>query len=365
MKPTVGINGSFLAQPITGVQRYAEQLARAITREADRSFDTVLIVPPESRDGSDLADSVVRAESGLPLPLWVQCTLPRHVRQRGVDLLWSPGNIGPWRNRNQLLTIHDASPLARPAWFSRAFRTYYRLLWPRLGQRVRRVVTDSNFSRDELVRFEIAPREKIDVVPCGLDDSWSPRPLPHRFAHLRRYVLALGGGNPRKNIGGMVKAWRLLDPNVRAEHQLVVIGRGASIFARERAAASDDLIEITDVDDNELAALYSGAAAFVYPSLYEGFGLPPLEAIACGTVAIVSETSSLPEVYGDAVAYCDPTQPASIAAALSDVLTDATRAGELRARSRALLDTYSWETSARQLIHLFEAELYDLGTPTS
>jgi len=122
----------------------------------ERTFQIVVLGPPTAPDPlPDLGDLLIRDDSALPLPVWVQCKLPLICRQQEIDLLWCPGNMGPLAVPNQLLTIHDASPFANPRWFSRLFGLYTRASWPLLARRVRRVVTDSKFSRSELQRFGI------------------------------------------------------------------------------------------------------------------------------------------------------------------------------------------------------------------
>ncbi len=352
----LGINGSFLAQRQTGVQRYARELTRALTDLDDRSFETVILAPGVAPSES-IADHVVRDNSSLPLPAWVQMKLPVLCRRHSIDLLWSPCNMGPLVLANQLLTLHDASPFASNDWFSWPFRTYTRLTWPRLARRVRRVITDSEFSREELDRFGIADRETVSVVPCGVDPFWSPRAPTPAVTELGEYVLTMGGGNPRKNVAGSVQAWRLLGHDLRSRHKLVVVGGGGAIFAHDGVRGSEDIVELQDVDDETLAALYTSARAFLYPSLYEGFGLPPLEALACGTVCLVSDGSSLPEVLGDSVLYCDPLQPASIARGLETLLTDEDQRAALDLRRQDRIDRYRWPRSAALLAKLIESEL--------
>ncbi|MCA8962405.1 MAG: glycosyltransferase family 4 protein, partial [Planctomycetes bacterium] len=298
-------------------------------------------------------DRIVVDPSRLPLPAWIQLRVPSCCRRSAIDLLWSPTNVGPLRCARQLATIHDASPLAHPEWFPRSFALYYRWLWPRLGRRVARIITDSDFSRRELIDHGVAGIDSIDVIPCGIDDHWQPRPLPSSLeGHgVSDGVLVLGAGNPRKNVGRALDAWRRLDAALRRRHPLIVVGDPSTLF-RSSERTEEGVVSIRELDDDGLAALYTHARVLLYPSLYEGFGLPPLEALACGTPSIVSDGSSLREVCGEAVRYCDPSDVDSISSALSDELTRPKRVSETAA---GLREHYSWSRSAAKLAATIEA----------
>ena len=289
--------------------------------------------------------------AGARAHLWEQFVLPRQV---GGELLWSPCNTGPLRVRKQVVTIHDLAFRDCPGAFSRAFTAWYGWLLPRLANRVRRIITVSEFSRQRIVEcLQVAP-ERVCVVPNGVDRRFHPVDPPQRAAVAgrlklpRRYVLSIGSLEPRKNLRGLLRAWELLG-SACAGCSLVLCGVRSHVF-RDAGLTGlpDDVILPGYVADEHLPALYSGAEMFVYPSLYEGFGLTVLEAMACGTPVVCSSTTSLPEVAGDAAVTVEPTDAAALSAAIGRVLGDRRLRAELGERGLARAAQFSWEHTAAE-----------------
>jgi len=344
---SIVMNGRFLHQDMTGVQRYAHELLERLRPELQ-------VVAPEGRLGAARGH------------LWEQITLPRLCRGA---LLWSPGNTGPLAQGNQVVTIHDASTLDHPEWFSGKFAVWYRFLLPRLARRVRKVITVSEFSRRELIRLCRIPEEKVVAIHNGISPRFAPASEEEKAALRRKhalekpFVLYLGSLEPRKNVGALLTAWKNLGPR---DCDLVLAGAASRIF-RERGFA--DLPPGTKllgrVDDAELPALLSAAQAFAFPALYEGFGFPPLEAMACGTPVLCSNTTSLPEVCGPAfdaadpsrgaVLYFDPLNVDEITSQLASVLAldDATRQG-LAVRGRAQAARFTWDECATKTLAVLQ-----------
>jgi glycosyltransferase involved in cell wall biosynthesis len=334
------MNGRFLHQDMTGVQRYAHELLERLRP------DLRVVAPP----------GPLGAARGH---LWEQAVLPRLCRGA---LLWSPGNTGPLACANQVVTIHDASTLDHPEWFSGKFAMWYRFLLPRLARRVRKVITVSEFSRRELVRLCGLPEEKVVAIHNGISPRFAPAPEEQQAALRQRhglekpFVLYLGSLEPRKNVGALLAAWKNLAPR---DCELVLAGAASRIF-RERGFA--DLPPGTKllgrVDDDELPALLSAAQAFAFPALYEGFGFPPLEAMACGTPVLCSNTTSLPEVCGPAfdpadptssgaVLYFDPHNVDELTAQLARALAlDGAARQSLAVRGRAQAARFTWDECA-------------------
>jgi glycosyltransferase involved in cell wall biosynthesis len=334
---TICLNGRFLQQELTGVQRYAHELLARFAPELH------VVQPPEKL-------SAVRGH------LWEQVTLPRLCRG---SLLWSPGNTGPLAQTNQVVTIHDASTLDHPEWFSGKFAKWYRFLLPRLARRVRKVLTVSEFSRCELVRLCGIPEDKVVAIHNGISARFAPAPqdeqmaLRKRHALERPFVLYLGSLEPRKNVAALLAAWKKIAPG---EFELVLAGATGAVF-RERGFAElpPGVRLLGRVDDAELPALLSSADWFAFPALYEGFGFPPLEAMACGTPVLCSNATSLPEVCGPAFTdgaggsalYFDPNKVDELTAQLTRALTmdDETRRG-LIARGRRQAALFTWDQCA-------------------
>jgi glycosyltransferase involved in cell wall biosynthesis len=290
MFPTVFYNARFQNQELTGVQRYAQGMASR--------FENRL--------------TLLRPKSGLPPTvghLWEQTILP--VRSNS-SLLWSPGNTGPLAKANQVVTIHDASTLDHPEWFSGTFATWYRFLLPRLAARVRKIITVSHYSKERLVAACGVPESKIAVVHNAIDTRFQPasaeaiEAFAGRHGWKRPYCLYLGSLEPRKNLAALLQAWRELAP---PDHDLVLGGAPGHVFRDKCMGDLPPNVRLFGrASEIDLPVLLSGASCFIFPSLYEGFGFPPLEAMACGCAVLCSNATSLPEVCGPAF---DESNPAS------------------------------------------------------
>jgi glycosyltransferase involved in cell wall biosynthesis len=358
----LGLNGRFLSQRVTGVQRYAREVVCALDAylqrnpQLTRDLQISLLAPPDSTLNLELAQIVVRRVGRLRGQLWEQLELPLHAR--GQALL-SLANTAPAFVARQAVTIHDASVFAVPDAYSPAFRSWYRLMLPLLGRRARCVVTTSEFSRTELVRRLGVADGRIRVVPCGHEHILAIPPqgsiLQRHGLGERPYVLAVSSLSRHKNLEAVYAAIRLLQP-IGCDYVLAgpvnprVFGSGLN--------APPGIIRLGYVSDGELRALYENAACFVYPSRYEGFGLPPLEAMACGCPVIVARAASLPEVCGDAALYVDPDNPGELAAAIRRVLCEEGVGSELRHRGRQRAKRWTWTRSA---VEMLEAVRETLG----
>jgi glycosyltransferase involved in cell wall biosynthesis len=350
----VDINGRFLTQAITGVQRVAEQVVCALDQELAASlalqqrYSFRLLTPPGARQ-LDLSRIASAGKGRLEGQLWEQLELPVHSRGR---LLLNLCNTAPIAVRT-VVVIHDASVFAVPGAYSWAFRTWYRALIPFIGRRSRRVITVSRFSRTELSRRAGIPLPKMDLLPLGADHVLrTPADLAifRRVPALRgRYVLAVGSRSPHKNVAAAAAAVSQL-----GEQMPLVLAGGVNTRIFSGSDPHTNTIDAGYVTDGELRALYENAACFVYPSLYEGFGLPPLEAMACGCPAIVSNAGSLPEVCGDAALYCDPREPQEIASHIRTLAEQPGTRERLRQAGTARARRFTWRRAAQTLIGILD-----------
>ncbi len=349
------INGRFMSQPVSGVQRFAREVIGELAKIEKSGFKFIIALPGDNvtiplQDIESYNDNSI-----LPTSLWQQLRLPILMKKLKADLLWSPCNIGPIFTGNHVISIHDTTPFAGPEWFSFPFRTYYRFIFPLLGQRAIRVITPSTFSKQDIVRYGIAQEGNIKVIYGGVSSKFThqePSPYDHP------YILTVGSINPRKNISNLITSWGRIPANVKDGRRLVIAGGEENCYASENFGDIPDDITFTGyIPDEDLPSLYSGADAFIFPSLYEGFGLPPLEAMASGCPVITSNLSSMPEVCGDAAYYIDPESTESITDGIIKVLTDRDlREGLIRkGLERAKLLT--WERSAEEHIKVFEGIL--------
>ena len=353
------INGRFLGQRTTGVQRYARELLEAM--------DRLLRLPPWSASGLEFL-VLTPGGTGQPLALetievlpigrlkghlWEQLDLPWHARS---DLLLNLANTAPLAAGPSIATILDASVYAVPAAYSLPFRAWYRVLIPVTGRHARQVVTCSEFSRLELERFAGLSRSRTSVIYGSgehiLQQSADETVLDRLALRSRRYVLAVGSRSLHKNLAGVEQAASRL---AGRDFSIVVAG-GANprVFRAGALAVEGSTRSAGYVSDAELRALYQNAACFVYPSFYEGFGLPPLEAMTCGCPVIVSRVASLPEVCGDAAIYCDPHDPADIAAAIDRVMSDSALRQDLRHRGSERARQFSWSQAGESMLGLVQ-----------
>jgi glycosyltransferase involved in cell wall biosynthesis len=358
------VNARFLTQPVTGTQRYARELTTQIVRILGTS--SIYLVAPEDAPPEFAGIRVIRCGGRLKGHLWEQVVLPWTVRRLGADLLWCPGNCGPLLVARQVVTIHDAGAFAVPETLNPNFVRWYRFLVPRLARRVRRVITISEFSKRELVKYLRLPPERITVIHRSVPRVITKRTSPESIGAIRlkyglseRYVLTLASRAPHKNFGSVLRAWRLLWREASLGDVELVLAGGTTRALRADFAAmcAGELPRVRDlgyVPDEDLASLYRGAAIFVYLSLYEGFGLPPLEAMACGTPVVVSNMASLPEVVGDAGVYVNPYDVEDIARGIYRVLTDENLRRDLREKGLARARLFTWEREARETLAVFE-----------
>ena len=277
--------------------------------------------------------------------------LPFTAAFRDTDLLWVPHYNAPLAYRGRLaLTIHDIAPIALPETFSSALkRRFARLLIQRGVAHASAILTDSDFTAQEMIQRLGVPAGKITVAHLGLEDSWPADARAHREKDCVPYLLYVGNVKPNKNLSTLLKAFTQVQD--RIPHRLLLAGRirgfGTGDEAVIRAAESfGDRVRFTgEISDSVLISLYRGATALVLPSLYEGFGLPLLEAMQLGCPVLASTAGSLPEIGGDAALYFDPRDPASLAARLLEI-QDGTVIETLREAGYARITQFSYAKCA-------------------
>jgi glycosyltransferase involved in cell wall biosynthesis len=355
------VNGRFLGQRITGAQRYARELLAAMDTclQADRRLAARLsltVLVPRGTHAPALRAIAVREIGRFKGHLWEQAELPWHA---GRNPLLSLCNTAPLIGREMVAAILDASVYAVPHAYSSGFKIWYRIMIPIVGRRARRVITISQFSRRELERYAGIDSAKMSVV-YGSGEHILTTPVDERVLdrlslRSRAYVLGVSSRSLHKNVTGMIKAAGLLAD--RNFDLVLAGGENPRVFSASAALSGDRIRATGYVSEGELRALYEHAACFVYPSLYEGFGLPPLEAMTCGCPTIVSRTASLPEVCGDAALYCDPADPGDIARCIGEVMQSQAVRDDLSARGRKRAARFRWADGARTVLGLID----DLG----
>ncbi|MBI5055310.1 MAG: glycosyltransferase family 4 protein [Nitrospirae bacterium] len=349
------INSRFLSQNITGVQRYAAEISKQIKRLYP---DTAFISPLNTinkRLSKELTPASIGKTTGS---LWEQIELPLHLKKFGSPLLLNLANTAPLFYKNQIVTIHDMAFFRKPEWFSKTFSCYYKFLIPQIAKNSAKIITVSYFSRKEIVRLLKVPEEKVQVIYNAVSEKFlRPSEYPVDFGY-GDYILAVSSLDPRKNFKALISAFdRIKLPGFK----LIIAGERKKIFAdvelNNLIDENKKIIFVGYASDDDLANLYKKARLFVFPSLYEGFGLPPLEAMACGCPVVVSNVASLPEVCGDAAYYIDPYSEESIAVGMHRVSTDNSLRQDMIKKGLERAKIFSWEKSAREHIKVFEEVL--------
>ncbi len=329
LKPCVNLRT--LGHPTTGVQRY------------------LLSLLPHMPSGLNSVKPS-QAMQGIKGHLWEQFYLPTQLKRQ---LLWSPGNTGPLAVSRQVVTVHDAAALDHPEWFERKFALWYAAMLPRLIRKVRATITVSHFSKERIVKLTGVKSENVHVIFNGVDRRFrpvNPKTVREALTGLgltRPYILFVGSIEPRKNLRMLLEAWQLGNFN---GSMLAVAGASGHVFQKLQFDSIPESVRLLGrVEDGLLSVLYSGAAGFVYPSIYEGFGLPPLEALACGCPVAVSDIPAHREIYGGTAEYFDPFSPQDLSSKLEALLRlDSIQRASLAEQGVQRAALYSWETAASE-----------------
>jgi glycosyltransferase involved in cell wall biosynthesis len=323
--PEIVINGRFLSRRVTGVERYGRGILSCIRHEYRVEATHV---------------------NGLRGHLWEQFILPQTLNPRSV--IWSPANTGPVVVHNQVLTIHDLSPLEHPEWFHSSFARWYRLLLPVLLHRVRAIFTPSDFVRKKIKqKFRT---NQVIVTPNGVDRAtFHPYAKQDRYDLPRSYILFVGTLEPRKNLAGLIQAWNEVKDEFKRTF-LVIVGATGTVFGPLKLhGAPERILFLGYVDDEDLPGIYANAQALILPSFDEGFGLPALEAMASGTPVIFSDGGALPEVVGNAGMIFKLSEAGSLATALREILSNQQLHISLKEKGLTRAELFSWQATAERV----------------
>lgn len=368
----IGIDASrATAARRTGTENYSLNLIRELLAQGqDRRFRLYFNQPPATGLFPDGAEWRV-----IPFPrLWTHLRLSREMLSEPPDLLFVPSHVLPLAHpRCTAVTVHDLGYHYYPEAHTTFQNIYLRWSTRHNARAATRVLADSEATRQDLIRYYDTPKEKIAVVYPGRDETLAPVAGAESLAGLRAryrlsdtYLLFVGTLHPRKNLVRLVQAFASLLQTLAAtsnqpndEPQLVLAGQKGwhyeEIFAEVRRLGLTDRVVLTGyLPDADLAGLLSGALAFVFPSLYEGFGLPVLEAMACGTPVICSRVSSLPEVAGDAALLVDPLDTGQISQALYQIVVDEGLRRVLVERGFQQVQRFSWRRCAQETLQVLE-----------
>lgn len=355
MTPPVYFNGRFLSQTLTGVQRFAREIVASFDRlqQAEASGPAVVLAPPSPPQTSTYRALPVRMVGRLRGHAWEQFELPFHARD---GLLVNLGNSAPILGRRQLVVIHDAGVFAHPEAYSRPYRLFHKGLEHLLARSGAAIATVSRFSRDEIAGHLGLPPADIELLSEGADHILRTPPdaaiIERHGLAPGRYVLAVGSLVAHKNLSSLHAVAHMLE---RRGLQLAIAGGIAlRVFDGDAVVLPQPATYLDRVSDGALRALYENAACFVFPSRYEGFGIPPVEAMACGCPVVAARAGAVMEVCGDAALYCDPDDPLDIAASVARFLDDPKLADQMRRRGRDQVRNLTWDNAAAALVRIIE-----------
>lgn len=359
MKRQVVINGRFLTRMMTGVERTGMEMVRALEQMIESKdpgldqFEFTLVMPRSEPSSLTLKNIRIESKGRLSGHLWEQLQLPFYARGK---ILVNFCNTAPIFFKNQLVTIHDASIYAIPATYSFLFRFWYRFMFWCLKRNARKILTDSKFSKDELIKFAHIDEQKIEVVPLAADhvhaSSKDDSIFLRRSIGQRPFLFCVGSQAIHKNMMGFLKALRLVNSQT---FDVVMAGaKNSKVFSKVDPLIEKNVVFLGRITDGELYAIYEKATCFVFPSLYEGFGMPPLEAMESGCPVISSRVASLPEVCGEAAEYCDPHNEQDIANKISKIMNDRDLQKRLSDKGRVQAQKFSWRKSAGHVVQQLE-----------
>ncbi|ENY5349815.1 glycosyltransferase family 1 protein [Klebsiella sp. CN_Kp088] len=345
---TIYINGRFLTQQLTGVQRFAYELVLHLSHLRS---DIIILVPNISSIQNEYPTKGLNIHElvGGKGHYWEQVTLPLFMMRQKARLLVNLCNTGPAFYKNQIVSLHDISYVRYPSSFSKIFCIFYSSLAPFLLRNSKAVVTVSNFSKNEIIKYYNHRKDNIFVIPNAVSERFYEGATPTNDN--AEYFLTVSSINHHKNIQRLIQV--ILKSNLKIH--LKIIGGTTQVFRNVNININDPRIcFLGHVSDDELAKLYKGAKAFIFPSLYEGFGIPPLEAQSCFCPVISSDRSAMKEVLHDSVIYFDPECNYQIIKAISLLNSDKELRGELIVKGWDNVRRFSWINSAKKLNFLIE-----------
>lgn len=345
----VYINGRFLCQRQTGVNRFAYEMTKALVL---LGINVTVVTPnKEILEEYDVTMfDIVRFGFGSS-HLWEQLVLPLYCLFKKGFLVNFSG-LGPIAVRNKIITIHDLAFFENPRWYSKAYSFFYKLMTPICAGTSKFILTVSEFSKQEIHRLLKIPYDKIEVLYNAVSDKFLSGGSGQLDDDEEMYILAVSTIDPRKNFVRLIHSfdkWEKKD-----SVKLYVVGGESAVFSSSIRETNDNVKWLGRVSDDELLVYYKKALCFIYPSLYEGFGIPPLEAMACGTPVVASDIPPLREVCGNAAVYVNPYDETDIVSGINRVCFNNELRLKMRENGFNRIKLFAWQKSAEKLINIID-----------
>ena len=351
-----GINTRVLAKPSPGgVGRYTQRLLSELDCLVEDSVITAIGATGETSipDGIQ-TEGRVPTHSGFCAHIWEQISLKHRIDYGEFDLLHTPAGNPPILSTTRLVTtIHDISPIINPNWFSDRYVAFYRVMTPIVLRVSDRIITVSEFSKEEIVDEYNIAGEKIVPIYNGVEPRSEETGTSCPQVSSGEFLLFVGSMNPRKNLDRLIKAYSQYQRQAASPLPLVLAGPSNNVFAESDHDNINEILNLGYVSEDELTWLYINAALFVFPSLYEGFGLPILEAMSARTPVLTSDRGAMAEVAGDAAYFVDPTNIAAIADSITKLLDNDEYRQELAEQGRQRSDYFDWSETARRTLEVY------------
>lgn len=359
----IGISSAFIGKIRAGTWVYTYNLLKNLL-QVDK-YNRYLLINDGSDDGFDIDCERLILKGGIKGKLnkivWPNLVLPRGAKRSGIDIMHITNPYGTFRQTGykNVITIHDITPVLFPETQNSMHVFHHKYLVPLILNKADVVITDSNNSKQDIIRYYGIADDKVRVIHLGVDETYKPVSEKGKFVESIEgpYILNVGTLEPRKNLITLIESFKLAKA-AGIPHKLVIAGIkgwGDIIIEKEIKGIESDVIFAGYLPQEDLPGLYSFADIFIYPSIYEGFGLPPLEAMACGTPVITSNVSSLPEVVGDAAITIEPKDEKNLSEMILKVLDDSELRESLKRKGLERARLFSWEKTAKETLKVYES----------
>ncbi len=371
----IGIVSSFIDEYSGGIGVYTHQLVKNLNQMDNENKYHLIHYSKGNHEIYSQNNEIIIPKNRFvrgwgSYMFWRYFTLPWGLKKYNLDVLHDPYELGPFtfnQSFRKVITVHDLTPLLFPNLFKRGDVMLHRLLLKKTVDRADKIITVSYNSQKDIVERLNVPEENIEVIYNGKDEKFRPlnsakiSEIREKYGLPSRFIMSVGGLHPIKNIPRMLEAYYLARKD-GLKHKLVMVGgavdgAGEIFKTLDVLGLKDNVIFTGVVPDDDLVGLYNAADLFLYPCLYAGFGLPPLEAMACGTPVITSFNSSLPEIVGDAAKLIDPYNPKKLADVINEILSDDKMMKTLIKKGLKRSYMFNWRNTAYKTLKVYK-EVY-------